>query len=217
MKRIYIYLFAIIISIGIVISVDFIERDLANVSPSTSLDSSGSGKYIIAEEDEGSDFNTIDVKTDLVITNSENDTLKTEYTYTLKIENVEGAYRYTKENEENYLIFDATGKTSFTLKGNEKITIYDLPTEVQYTITQSSNEEYVTKINNETSTTITDTLQLGTTITFTNTNKNTSNEINNTSPNTVDDIKISILVLALTGLFYIIIKHFKIKQYEKVV
>jgi len=211
MKRRYIYFIAILISIGVVVSINFIDQDLANVSPSTSLDNLE--KYAISDDDS----NTIDVKTDLLISNSENDTLQTEYTYSLKIEEVEGAYRYTKGEEENYLIFDATGKTSFTLKGNETITIYDLPTEVGYTITQSSNDDYVTKVNDKTSNTLSGTLQIGTTITFTNTNKNTSNEINNDSPNTADKIKTSLIVLVLTGLVCLIIKHLKVKKYEKVV
>ena len=55
---------------------------------------------------------------DLTISNLQDDSASNTYTYKLNVYKATGAYQYIYNNNESYIVFDATGNTTFTLQNN---------------------------------------------------------------------------------------------------
>ena len=135
MQRKYIYILVILITIILNVSDYYYQENMEKEENPNQI------------ADEFNDYNSATILSPLTITNIQNDNNTQEYTYKLKINEVRGAYRYTKNGEENYMLFAANGEASITLKSNESVTIYDLPNDTNYVITQQLNNKYKTYIN----------------------------------------------------------------------
>ncbi len=135
MQRKYIYILVILITIILNVSDYYYQENLKK---------EGNPDQIA---NEFNNYNEAAILYPLTIVNIQNDNNAQVYTYKLKIDEVRGAYRYTKNGEENYMLFAANGEASITLKSNESVTIYDLPDGANYVITQQLNNKYKTYIN----------------------------------------------------------------------
>ena len=135
MQRKYIYILVILITIILNVSDYYYQENLKK---------EGNPDQIA---NEFNNYNEAAILYPLTIVNIQNDNNAQVYTYKLKIDEVRGAYRYTKNGEENYMLFAANGEASITLKSNESVTIYDLPNDTNYVITQQLNNKYKTYIN----------------------------------------------------------------------
>lgn len=145
---------------------------------------------------------------ELTISNSQNDNIKNTYTYNLNVYKASGAYKYKYNNDESYLVFDATGNATFTLKNNESITITNLP-DSKYQIEQNTNNNYETYINNKKTVLYNGDIKNNNKITFINKTKKTTN------PNTgTKEIIISITIILFIML--IILKNIKTRKYYEV-
>lgn len=143
---------------------------------------------------------------DLTITNNQNDYKTNTYTYELNIYNATGAYEYNYNNKDSYLIFDAAGNTTFTLKSNETIIIKNVP-ESSYQIKQILNNNYNTYINNKQTNIFNSNTKTNNKITFVNKVKQSQN------PNT-STLPIALLILTIITIITLIhLKHIKIKRY----
>lgn len=143
---------------------------------------------------------------DLTIINIQNNNTTNTYTYELNIFNASGAYQYTYQNTNSYLVFDATGNTKFTLQQNETITIKNLP-ESSYQIKQTLNNNYNTYINNIQTNIYNSNTKTNNQVTFTNKTKQSQNPNTNTLPT----ILISLTTVTIITLFFL--KRIKIKRY----
>ena len=85
---------------------------------------------------------------DLTISNLQDDSASNTYTYKLNVYKATGAYQYIYNNNESYIVFDATGNTTFTLQNNEMIIIKNLP-ESLFQIEQIPNNKYITYTNDK--------------------------------------------------------------------
>lgn len=144
---------------------------------------------------------------DLTIINNQNDNILNTYTYELNVFKATGAYQYTYNNTNSYLIFDATGNTTFTLKNNESITLKNLP-ESSYQIKQILIPNYNTYINNKQNNIFSSNTKTNNTVTFIN--KTTTSPNPNTA--TLPFILIGITIITITLLYYL--KHLKVKRYQ---
>lgn len=143
---------------------------------------------------------------DLTITNSQNDYTANTYTYELNIYNATGVYEYNYNNKISYLIFDAAGNTTFTLKNNETIIIKNIP-ESSYQIKQILNNNYNTYINNKQTNIYNSNTKTNNKITFVNKTKNTQN------PNTQTFPVLLLILITLTLITLVLLKRIKIKRY----
>ena len=145
MKRSYIYMIVVLLTITLVSSDYIISKDLQNIIP---LDE----KYRTIENADAT--KEANVLTTITIKNEQNTDKNIVYKYNIEIPEISGAYRYKYNNKEGYIVFTADGKTNFELNSNESIVIYDVPVDTEYTITQeTTNEEYVTKVGQSETTT----------------------------------------------------------------
>ena len=145
MKRSYIYMIVVLLTITLVSSDYIISKDLQNIIP---LDE----KYRTVENADAT--KEANVLTTITIKNEQNTDKNIVYKYNIEIPEISGAYRYKYNNKEGYIVFTADGKTNFELNSNESIVIYDVPVDTEYTITQeTTNEEYVTKVGQSETTT----------------------------------------------------------------
>lgn len=143
---------------------------------------------------------------DLTIINKQDDQISNTYTYKLNVYNATGAYQYTYNNNDSYLVFDASGNTTFTLQNNETITIKNLP-ESLFQIEQIKNDNYITYTNNKKTNTLNSNTKEINEITFDNKTKNASN------PNTGTKETIIIITITIILLLITILKTKKIKRY----
>lgn len=143
---------------------------------------------------------------DLTIINIQEDNTENTYTYKLNIYNATGAYQYNYENKESYIVFDAAGSTTFTLKNNEKITIKNLP-DSSYKIEQEENNNYETYINDKKTFLFYGNTKENNEINFHNKNKNITN------PNTTDRKTNILIISCILIIFILILKTKKIKKY----
>lgn len=172
MQRKYIYIIIILLTV-IFCSTKYYLIDLSGTP------------VIIQSESKNQDSNIDDtyieaiIKSPVVIKNLQNDDNEINYKYSIKISNLSGAYKCTIGSQDTYLIFSANGKSEFTLKSNEKLTIYDVPNELEYTIEQLTNvdDTYTTKANDVISHIATGTIYLETNIIFENNTKIPNEEI----------------------------------------
>lgn len=143
---------------------------------------------------------------DLTIINKQDDQISNIYTYKLNIYDATGAYQYIYNDNESYLVFDASGNATFTLQNNETITIKNLP-ESLFQVEQIKKDNYITYTNNRKTNTLNSNTKEINEITFDNKTKNASNP-NTGTKETIILITITIILLLIT-----ILKNKKIKRY----
>ena len=97
MKRSYIYLIVILLTVTLVSADYIIGKDLSKIMP---LDEQY--RSIESIDPTTKDANAV---APITIKNEQNSDKVYIYEYTLKVDNVKGAYRYTYNEEESYLIF----------------------------------------------------------------------------------------------------------------
>lgn len=163
MSRKFIYLIVIIATIALVI---FSETKSENLS-ATKVETNAEALDILTIDEI---YNSAEMLSPLIIKNTQNDDEEITYNYKIKISEISGAYRYTYNGKESYLVFSANGEAQVSLKSNESITIYDLPNEVSYSVEQTNNvsDKYTTTANNVSGTSIEGTISLETTALFEN-------------------------------------------------
>ena len=160
MKRSYIYIIVVLLTISLVTADYIIGKDLKKIIP---LDET----YRTIEDDDLVKEAT--VPTNLTIKNEQNTDDSITYKYSIKVKNLAGAYRYTINNKESYMVFTANGEGTFELKSNESIIIYGLPVDSEYTIIQLNiPANYTTKVNQTEQSSYTGTLKEGESVTFNN-------------------------------------------------
>ena len=143
---------------------------------------------------------------DLTISNLQDDSASNTYTYKLNVYKATGAYQYIYNNNESYIVFDATGNTTFTLQNNEMIIIKNLP-ESLFQIEQIPNNKYITYTNDKKINTLSSNTKETTEITFNNKTKSASN------PNTGTKETIILITVTITISFLLYLKNKKIKRY----
>lgn len=151
-------------------------------------------------------------KANITITNtqSEETPVILTYTYKIKIENVTGSFKYKQNEVEKSLVFNQNNEATFTLNSNDEIIIYDIPTNNNYTIEQSTNKEYRT-INSGDSTNIYNGIvKEENNIEFKNISSIVTTNPNTTSSNIINLVLLDTLIL----LVLIFLKKTKIQRYE---
>jgi len=223
MKRSYIYMIVVLLTITLVSSDYIISKDLQNIIP---LDE----KYRTIENADAT--KEANVLTTITIKNEQNTDKNIVYKYNIEIPEISGAYRYKYNNKEGYIVFTADGKTNFELNSNESIVIYDVPVDTEYTITQeTTNEEYVTKVGQSETTTYKAKTTNDNNVTFNNSTKveeqkptqeqpnqeqpKKDNKANKKDiPNTGEtEIRMAVLLL-LAFLIIYCIRKIKVKRFE---
>ncbi len=222
MKRSYIYVIVILLTITLVSTDYYIGKDLQNVYP---LDVN----YNTIEDDYVKEAGVVGTFT---IVNEQNSLETLDYKYTLKVNGLSGAYRIKHNNNEEFLIFAANGEAELKLKSNDVVTIYDVPVDLTYTIRQETdNKEFTLTTNGQTTNVATGETSDNSTITFKNTSKvaatkdskntqkkETKQKDNKASkkdiPNTGEtEIKLT-LVLIVSLLIIVCFKIMKVKRFE---
>lgn len=236
MQRKYIYTLVIILSLIASISNYYIDINM-NLQTAPDLETANKieSNYNHNEDMPTDAIYTSSLKSPLVIVNNQNNDEVIEYTYHLKINNVRGSHPYSKGAKTGYIVFSANGETTFTLKSNERLTIYDIPNEVDYNIEQVTDvsKNYTTKINDKIGTSTIGSIGAETYIIFDNNTINddvvlqetpvqpeTSKPIEEPKPNinnnpvTADSVYWLVIVLMLaTGVLFVLSK-LKIKRYQ---
>lgn len=211
MNRNFIYIIVVIATIGFVFGEDYLRKDLENVGDDIlNLDTGKMIEEVPVDYKELKDSEAI--RTTLEIKNKENDTNKTVYNYVLHIDDIKGSYKTKKGNKEYYTIFDATGTAKIELLANESIMIYDVPLGSPFTLEQLENKDYITKVNDKDVLKVEGTLFTENKVTFENINKTAKQY----TPNTVDNIKVSIIILMISITTYLILSKIKIKKFENI-
>ena len=106
--------------------------------------------------------------TNLTIHNKQNNDEIANYTYEISLSGVTGAVLTIKNNEREYLVFDANGSTRFNLLSNESITFVDVPINSTYTITQTLKDGYKTYVAGNETNTVTGTINNNGEVNFNN-------------------------------------------------
>ena len=146
----------------------------------------------------------------LEIDNIQVDKTSQKYTYTVKIDKLSGAVKYSINGTENYKVFNARGEANFEISSNDKLVIYEVPIGVSYSVTQSSISTYKTTINNNETNTSAGTTGAATIIKFNNDKKDaTANE----NPKTEDNIWIYGLFLIAMGAIIFALTRIKTPKY----
>lgn len=221
MKRVYAYIIATILCIGFVVGEHYFSLTMNDV---VDIESFESQRYLDTSdiEDELNKFNDETTPEEVVaaenvnltIVNTQNDSKVLSYTYKITMTDISGAYRYTINDTEKYVVFNARGEATITINSNEKIIIYDLPSGTKYTIEQTGGDSsYTKKANNVVGTKATGTINKNTTITYSNTVpvKDTNPSHN---PNTADTYTLGIILFSIALVIFIAIRYIKIKRYE---
>lgn len=143
---------------------------------------------------------------DLTIINIQDDNTSNTYTYKLNVYNASGAYQYTYQNKDSYLVFDGAGNTTFTLNQNETITIKNLP-ESTYQIEQNINNNYITFTNDSKTNLLNSSTNIINAITFNNKTKKAQN------PNTGAKETIILIIIFTIIIILSFLKTKKIKRY----
>ena len=154
-KRQHIYVLVVFFTIALCITKQHIEQESLSKHPNMDAQNNINEEY--------EDYYELDILYPLEIRNYQNDNIKLEYIYKLKIDGISGTYKYKYKDKENYMVFTANGEAQIVLESNESITIYDVPDNSTYEIEQLTDvsDKYTTKIdnkeNNKTTGTITST------------------------------------------------------------
>jgi len=220
MKRSYIYVIVVLLTITLVSADYIIGKDLQNIMPLDVTYHNLDGDYV---KEAG-------VVGNITITNEQNTNQELTYKYTIKINGLAGAYRCKFNDEEKYLIFAANGEADFELKANKSVTIYDVPVDLTYTIRQQTeSQDFTLTTNNQNTNVATGETSDNSTITFKNVStkvtkepkKETNKETKKDSkvkkkdiPNTGErEIRLT-LVLIVSLLIIVCFKIMKVKRFE---
>lgn len=221
MKRIYVYIIATVLCVGLVVGEHYFSLTMNDV---VNIESFETQRYLDTAdiESELNEFNDEIVDEEIVkannvnltIVNTQNDTKVLSYTYKITIPDISGAYRYTINDKEKYVVFNARGEATITINSNEKIIIYDIPSGTKYTIEQTGGDSsYTKKANNVVGTKATGTINKDTTVTYSNTvpvkEPNPSH-----NPNTADTYTLGFILFAIALVIFIAIRYIKIKRFE---
>ncbi len=204
MQRKYIYLLVIVLTIVLVVYNHFIG--LSSTKPSVELDNSP----VIEETQKNTE-----VKYNLKIDNYQNDEKDIIYSYKITIPEISGAYKYSKNNEESYLIFTANGEAEVTLNSNDSLTIYELPEGIKYKIEQITDvsEKYTTKTDETNGTIIEGIISETNNIKFTN-ETIISEEPVKKNPFTSDNHYLALFVFIYAVIISIVATRIKVKRFE---
>ena len=207
MSRKIVYIVVFITTIALVVYNDYQENSTLN----DALDSNETRELNIAES-----YNSSELPTSLTIQNYQNDEEEITYTYTLKINDIEGAYRYKYNDKESYLVFSAKGESQITLKSNESLTIYDLPVNTNYLIEQINDvsDTYTTTTNNENKTSNEGTISYETIVTFDNKTILSKEEPSENPFTSSKPITIFVIMCFISLVIYTIIHKIKITRFE---
>lgn len=207
MSRKIVYIVVFITTIALVVYNDYQQNSTLN----DALDSNETRELNIAES-----YNSSELPTSLTIQNYQNDEEEITYTYTLKINDIEGAYRYKYNDKESYLVFSAKGESQITLKSNESLTIYDLPVNTNYLIEQINDvsDTYTTTTNNENKTSNEGTISYETIVTFDNKTILSKEEPSKNPFTSSKPITIFVIMCFVSLVIYTIIHKIKITRFE---
>lgn len=207
MSRKIIYIVVFITTIALVVYNDYQQNSTLN----DALDSNETRELNITES-----YNSSELPTSLTIQNYQNDEEEITYTYTLKINDIEGAYRYKYNDKESYLVFSAKGESQITLKSNESLTIYDLPVNTNYLIEQINDvsDTYTTTTNNENKTSNEGTISYETIVTFDNKTILSKEEPSENPFTSSKPITIFVIMCFVSLVIYTIIHKIKITRFE---
>lgn len=207
MSRKIVYIVVFITTIALVVYNDYQQNSTLN----DALDSNETRELNITES-----YNSSELPTSLTIQNYQNDEEEITYTYTLKINDIEGAYRYKYNDKESYLVFSAKGESQITLKSNESLTIYDLPVNTNYLIEQINDvsDTYTTTTNNENKTSNEGTISYETIVTFDNKTILSKEEPSENPFTSSKPITIFVIMCFISLVIYTIIHKIKITRFE---
>ena len=207
MSRKIVYIVVFITTIALVVYNDYQQNSTLN----DAIDSNETRELNIAES-----YNSSELPTSLTIQNYQNDEEEITYTYTLKINDIEGAYRYKYNDKESYLVFSAKGESQITLKSNESLTIYDLPVNTNYLIEQINDvsDTYTTTTNNESKTSNEGTISYETIVTFDNKTILSKEEPSENPFTSSKPITIFVIMCFISLVIYTIIHKIKITRFE---
>ena len=207
MSRKIVYIVVFITTIALVVYNDYQQNSTLN----DAIDSNETRELNIAES-----YNSSELPTSLTIQNYQNDEEEITYTYTLKINDIEGAYRYKYNDKESYLVFSAKGESQITLKSNESLTIYDLPVNTNYLIEQINDvsDTYTTTTNNENKTSNEGTISYETIVTFDNKTILSKEEPSKNPFTSSKPITIFVIMCFISLVIYTIIHKIKITRFE---
>ncbi len=211
MQRKYIYIIVVCLTVVLVTATQYFDSNKRKTD---------SDHVHYLEEDYDNSLNNVEILSQLELKNVQNDDKHIPYTYKLVIEGIAGAYKYSYNDQEKYLVFDAKGEAQILLNSNESIILYDLPNDASYTIEQTNNvkESYTTTANEENSTIVTGKISLTNKVVFENRTIikpiEDESEEEKKNPVTVDNIpKFIILSIFLIVITYILSK-IKIQRFE---
>lgn len=204
MQRKYIYLLVIFLTIVLVVYNHFVGLS----SKKTSVELNNSPTI------EETQKNT-EVKYNLQIDNFQNDEQDIIYSYKITIPEISGAYKYSKNNEESYLIFAANGEAEITLNSNSSLIIYELPEGIKYKIEQITDvsEKYTTKVDEKESAIVEGTISETNNIKFSN-ETIISEEPVKKNPFTSDNHYLALFVFVYAIIITIIATRIKVKRFE---
>jgi len=223
MDRKIIYLIVIILTIVLIVSDHFINKDLEAVKP-VPVDTDTVKE--ISDEEFEEIYKSSAILAPLTLKNYQNDDNVIVYTYNIKINEIQGAYRYThydKDNSpirDNFLVFAANGEASIKLNSNESIVIYNLPTDVAFRIEQYATlgDNYTTKVGDSEKATYEGVISLDNNVYFVNetTKKESVNiyEEKEDNPTTADYHEKHILYLMISLSILLSIVSVKVKRFE---
>lgn len=204
MQRKYIYIIVFILTIALILTDYYVGLEKSSSVPSADK----------LQEEIDDSFNSVELKTDLVIKNFQNDDKELIYTYLLKVENTSGAYLAKYKDEETYIIFAANGETELTIDSNEAIIITDLPQGAKYSIEQTTDvsDKYNTTVNKEETTRIEGVIEEENVIEFSNETIITKEPVKK-NPYTNDNRNLMIIVLVYAAIIIIVALKFRIKRF----
>ncbi len=219
MKRSYVYLIVVLLTISLVCADFIIGKDLKKIIP---LDDT----YRTLEGDVPGTKEAA-VYTSLTIQNEQSSDEKITYNYTIHIKDVSGAVRSSYNGNEKYTVFSANGEAKFQLKSNESIVFYEVPVGSYYKVTQvTNNNKYNVKVGSNLTRVYESVIEEDTNITFNNAPKNKAvpakekatkkeqkvpkKEIPNTSETEIKMVLVLIISLLVIWCF----RRIKVKRFE---
>lgn len=223
MNRKIVYVIVIILTIVLIVSDHFINKNLEAVPPAPI--ETEEVKEISDEEFEEI-YKSSAILAPLTLKNYQNDDEKILYTYNIKINEVQGAYRYCLYDsnnspvKESYLVFAANGEAIIKLNSNESVIIYNLPTDVGFKIEQYATlgDKYVTKVGNIVTSSYEGVISLDNNVYFVNetAKKETVNiyDHKENNPPTADYHEKHILLLMISITVLLALTSVKIKRFE---
>ena len=225
MDRRIVYIIVIALTIVLIVSDYFINKDLSAVPP---VPIETEGVKEISDEEFEEIYKSSAILAPLTLKNYQNDNEIIVYTYNIKINEIQGAYRYTLYDsnnspiKESYLVFAANGEGTIKLNSNESIIIYNLPTDVNYKIEQYATlgDKYTTKVANTVTSSYEGVISLDNNVYFVNETTNSKKESINIyeekedNPTTEDNHEKHILYLMISITIFLAISSIKVKRFE---